>query len=132
MDYTVIQEQVNRLSDAMIAKGLREPSAKFSLVSHAEPSVYLTWKPLKKKSLYGSDEYEFFRGDTIGEMLAKAFAFVEALPSPEEYRFREFMGALGSVIDLGKENGIETDYLKPLRATMKRLSENALTDQRVS
>jgi hypothetical protein len=25
MDYTVIQEQIDRLSDAMIAKGLRNP-----------------------------------------------------------------------------------------------------------
>ena len=129
MDYTVIQEHVNRLSDAMIAKGLRQPSARFELRSHSEPCVLLSWTPYKKLS-YKSDKYEWFRKGTVGEMLAAAAAFIEAQPDAEEVKFNEFMGALGGVIDLGKENGIEVEFLNPLVATMKQLSENALTDQR--
>lgn len=131
MDYTVIQEQIDRLSDAMIAKGLRKPRAEFDLKSHSEPHVLLAYEPYKKNP-YGSDKYEWFRGGTVGEILAKASAFIEAQPSLEETKFNEFMGALGGVIDLGKENGIEVEHLNPLMATMKKLSENALTDQRVS
>ena len=132
MDYTVIQEQVDRLSDAMIGKGLRQPRAQFWMKAHEEPQVYLTWVDAKKKDSYVSDPFEFFRGGTVGEILAKAYAFIEALPSAEERKFHEFMGALGGVIDLGKENGIEVEHLNPLMATMKKLSENALTDQRVA
>jgi hypothetical protein len=131
MDFTVIQEQINRLSDAMIAKGLRQPTAHFSIKSHEEPHIYITWERAKK-SPYGSNEFQFFKGGTIGEILAKAFAYVDGLPSADEAKFKEFMGALGGVIDLGKENGIEVEFLNPLVATMKQLSENALTDQRAS
>jgi hypothetical protein len=128
MDYTVIQENVNRLSDAMIAKGLKKPRAQFELGSHVEPHVLLIYEPYKK-SPYGSDKYEWFRGGTVGETLAKASASIEALPDAEETKFKEFMSALGGVIDLGKENGIEVEHLNPLMATMKRLSENAITFQ---
>lgn len=131
MDYTVIQEQIDRLSDAMIAKGLRKPRAEFELRSHSEPHVLLAYEPYKK-SPYGYDKYEWFRGGAVGEIIAKAAAFIEAQPSLEETKFNEFMGALGGVIDLGKENGIEVEHLNPLMATMKKLSENALTDQRAS
>ena len=128
MDYTVIQEHVNRLSDAMIAKGLRQPSVKFYLESHMEMNLYLVWVPAKKKP-FESDKYEFFKGGTPGELFAKATDFIAALPTAEEAKFNEFMGALGGVIDLGKENGIEVEFLNPLVATMKQLSENALTFQ---
>ena|SRR5579859_5887931 len=131
MDYAVIQEQIDRLCDAMLAKGLRQPNAQFDLRAHQDCRIYITWKPLKRSDvgLYESDRYEFFNDGSPGELITKAFAFVEALPSPEETKFREFMGALGGVIDLGKENGIEVEFLNPLVATMKRLSENALTYQ---
>lgn len=131
MDYTVIQEQIDRLSDAMIAKGLRNPRVQFQLDSHKHPSLFVKWEKPKKAS-WESDIYEWFNGGTIGEMLAKAAAFIEAMPSSAETKFNEFVGELGRVIDLGKENGIEVEYLNPLLATMKTLSENALTDQRAA
>lgn len=131
MDYTVIQEQIDRLSDAMIAKGLRQPGAQFTIKSHEEFHVYITWKKHNKRA-YELDDFKFFKGGTPGEVLAKAFADIEAMPSADEAKFKEFMGALGGVIDLGKENGIEVEFLNPLVATMKQLSENALTDQRAS
>ncbi|WP_391564592.1 hypothetical protein [Sinorhizobium meliloti] len=45
---------------------------------------------------------------------------------------KQFMGALANVIDLGKDNGIEVEFLNPLQATMKKLSDNILTDQRAA
>lgn len=132
MDYAVIQEHVDRLSDMMLAKGLRQPRAEFELRSHTSPRVLLAWSPLKKKYDHIGDEYRFFNEGTVGEMLAAAEATIIALPSADETKFREFMGALGGVIDLGKENGIEVEFLNPLVATMKQLSENALTDQRAA
>jgi hypothetical protein len=43
---------------------------------------------------------------------------------------KEFMTALSDVIELGRQNGIEVDFVNPLVDTMRRLSENILTDQR--
>lgn len=128
MDYTVIQEHIDRLSDMMLAKGLRQPRAEFDLRSHSEPRVMLVNVPRNKKP-YESDVYAWFKDGTVGEMLAAAEAHILSLPSADETKFREFMSALGSVIDLGKDNGIEVEFLNPLRATMKKLSENALAYQ---
>lgn len=114
MDYTVIQEHVNRLSSLMVAKGLREPEVRFYIESNREMAVVLRWQPLKKKTAYELGRYEYVRGGTPGEMIAKAEAFILALPNADETKFREFMAALGGVIDLGKENGIEVEFLNPL------------------
>lgn len=129
MEIHVMQEQINRLSGAMLAKGLRSPSASFDMSSHEEPSIVLRWEKPKKRT-YELGDYHYIRGGTHGEMLAKADAFIATMPTAKEAKFNEFMGALGGVIDLGKENGIEVEFLNPLVATMKQLSENALTDQR--
>ena len=131
MDYTVIQEHVDRLSRAMLAKGLKKPSAEFEIRAVTQPRVVLRWTPYKAQTWHG-DHYEFFDEGTIGEMLAAAGAFIEQLPDAKENKFREFMSALGGVIDLGRENDIEVEFLNPLVATMKQLSENALTDQRAA
>lgn len=128
MDYTVIQEHLNRLSDLMVAKGLRQPRAQFSVKSHESESLFVAWTPAKKTGLL-DEKYQWFRDGTVGERLASAEAFIFSLPTADETKFREFMEALGGVIDLGKENGIEVAFLNPLRATMKKLSENALAYQ---
>jgi len=128
MDYTVIQEHIDRLSDMMLAKGLRSPRAEFELRAHVVPQVLLVHTPRNKKP-YEGDVYAWFKDGSVGEMLAAAEAHILSLPSADETKFREFMQALGGVIDLGKENGIEVEFLNPLRATMKKLSENALAYQ---
>ena len=50
----------------------------------------------------------------------------------EQAKLNDFMSALGKVIDLGNQHGIEADYLNPLVASMKKLSENIITDQRAA
>jgi hypothetical protein len=124
-----IQKRLDGISGVMVAKGLREPHAQFNLKSHMQPDAHLRWKPAKDRGSYSSDKYEWIKGDSIEALLSNAEAFVAALPDRDQVRFNEFMTALGGVIDLGKENGIEVEFLNPLVATMKRLSENALTHQ---
>lgn len=131
MRVTEIQSRVDALSKAMLAKGLSQPSAQFHIESGREPCVMLKWYKATK-DWSGSTKYEWLRADTAAKVLDAADAFVAGLPSADETKFREFMSALGGVIDLGKTNGIEVEFLNPLVATMKKLSENALTDQRAS
>jgi hypothetical protein len=130
MNVTEIQKRVDNLSRAMLAKGLRQPSAEFQVESNVAPCIWLKWKDAARSDRYLEDNhYEKIEGDEPKALFDKADAFVAELPSAEEARTREFMGALGKVIDLGKSNGIEVEFLNPLRATMKKLSENALAYQ---
>lgn len=129
MNASEIQKRVDELSKAMTAKGLREPDFSFSIRSHNDLKGYATWKAHNVGSRFGNEKYEFFHGSTPQEVIDKATAFIASLPSAEEAKRDEFLKALGGVIDLGKSSGIEVEVLNPLLATMKRLSENALTSQ---
>jgi hypothetical protein len=133
MDTKEIQTRVDALCRSMLDKGLRQPSAEFQVESNVAICIWLKWRDAAKSGRYLEDNhYEKIEGDEPEGLFAQASAFVAALPTKEETRFREFMGALGNVIELGRKNDIEVEFLNPLVATMKQLSENALTDQRAA
>jgi hypothetical protein len=125
MDSHEIQNRMDDLSRAMLAKGLRNPSAQVQVQAHVAPLVYMTWGVWPEPD----SRTEIIRDPDIREAIQTAFDLVKALPSPEEAKRQHFMASLAKVIDLGRENGIEVDFVNPLVETMKRLSENALTYQ---
>ena len=130
MDIEAIQKRIDKMPAAMSAKGLVEPEADFILSANSESYVRLYWyKDRAAKAKY-SPSYHYIRQGSISQKLDEADLFIATLPSRKEAQFQEFMTALGGVIDLGKSNGIEVDFLNPLVATMKRLSENAITHQK--
>jgi hypothetical protein len=133
MDSIEIQNRVNAISKAMLGKGLRKPSAAFRQECNKQPEVYLRWEdPTKPESSFNCDCYNFITEATPEEVLAKAEQYVRSLPPAEEARLKQFIGALANAIELGKENGIDVDFLNPLQKTMKKLSDNILTDQRAA
>lgn len=125
MDALAIQEKIDDLARAMLAKGLRNPSAMFWIEAHVAPRVYMHWGIHGQ----GDDRSEVVRDPDIGQAIADAFALIASLPSPEEAKRQQFMTDLAKLIDTGRENGIEIEFINPLTETMKRLSENALTYQ---
>ena len=129
MDTKIAQKRVDDLAAAMLAKGMRQPRSQLMLKSNEQPGVYMEWADDRRQ--FGT-AYEYFKGDSIENAFDKASAFIAARPTAEQARLDEFMGALGKVIDLGRQNGIEADYLNPLVASMKKLSENIITDQRAA
>jgi len=132
MDTKIAQKRVNDLSAAMVAKGMREPSAQLIMRSNEETRVYLNWKAGIDSGRYGNgDKYEFIRGEAA-DALTKAAAFIAEQPDAEQAKLKDFMAALGSVIDIGRQHNIEVEFLNPLVATMKTLSENVITDQRAA
>lgn len=132
MDTKIAQKRVNDLAAAMVAKGMREPEAQAWFKANAEPTIYLRWKAGIDRGAYlGNDKYEFMSGP-LDEVLGKASEFIATQPDAEQAKLNDFMAALGSVIDIGKQHGIEADYLNPLVASMKKLSENIITDQRAA
>jgi hypothetical protein len=124
-----VQQRINTMPAAMNAKGLRNPDAAFSIRANSELTAYLKWDD--KKTAYGS-AYHYAKAKMPAEFLDKLDAFIAALPSQDETRMKEFMTALSDVIELGRQNGIDVDHVNPLVDTMRRLSENIITDQRVA
>ena len=127
-----IQKAVDKLAKAMTAKGLRAPRAQINFESHKAAELFLVWKDARAETAYSDDKYKFIKGETLAKLISEAEAFIRQLPTAEETRMHEFMGALGKVIDLGRQNGVEADYLNPLVASMKKLSENIITHDRAA
>ena len=124
MNTNEIQQIINAMPARMSAKGLREPAVEFSLSANVSPQVMLRWK--KEGDGY-DNHYQWIKAESPREALDKAEAFIAALPSAEETKRNNFLTALGKVIDLGRETGIEVEFVNPLVETMKRISENAIT-----
>lgn len=132
MNTKEIQKRVDALADAMTAKGLSQAGAKIQVNSHEkEFLVILKWVDVSKPD-HSLDRtgYEFIRASTPEEALANADEFISKLPTADETRINQFMGALASVIDLGNQNGVDVEFINPLKVTMKKLSENVITDKR--
>lgn len=129
MDSKIIQKRVDELSAAMVAKGMVAPAASLHIESNAQPGVYLKWND--KSEQFGRAS-EWIVADTVADAFVEAERFVSSQPSAEQARLNEFMRALGKAIDLGNQYGIDAEYLNPLTASMKKLSENAITDQRAA
>ena len=127
MTYEEIQKRVNELSAVMLAKGMVAPQAEIHISSEKIPGAYLRWSD--KSAQYGS-ESEWISASTVDEAIARSEAFIASRPSAEQAKMNEFLRALGKVIDIGNEYGIEADYLNPLVASMKKLSENVITFQK--
>lgn len=120
-----IQKRADALCSGMLAKALAEPEAEYAIRSGARPRLALSWKSADRLKYR---EYEFIEGG-VESAFAKGAEFVAQLPSPEQAKMTAFMAALSEAIELGKKANIETEFVNPLLALMKRLSRNALTDR---
>lgn len=129
MDTKEIQTRLDAMPSAMAAKGLSRPRAEFDIRGNEAMQGMLSWDD--KRSLCSS-KYEWVKGKTPTDVLRKMDEFIAALPTPEEARMKEFMTALSDVIELGRKSGVEVEFANPLVETMKRLSCNIITDQRVA
>jgi len=123
-----IYTDINPLPAALSAKGKIKPDVWVCIEANAGIRVSMSWD--KRHQTYSYDrEYKTFSGDSFQEVLDKALAFIQQLPSAEQATLHEFMAKLGKLIDAGKADGIDLDYMNPLLDTMKRLSENVITFQ---
>lgn len=128
MDTKEIQARLDAMPAKMSAKGKATPSATFSLEGNSQPKVYIRWNP-KPSDPFAPNIYEWFKGETIGQQLDAADAFIEAMPSRDEELKTQFMRGLADLVELGKSSGIEVAFVNPLTELMKTLSENAITFQ---
>jgi hypothetical protein len=123
-----IYAAINPLPAMLTAKGKIKPEVSLSIEANAGFAISMNWDKRHAKYSYERD-YKIFLGASFEEALVKATTFIKELPSADQAKLHEFMGALGKLIDSGKADGIAVDFMNPLLDTMKRLSENVITHQ---
>ena len=126
MNVDEIQARLDAIIPAMLAKGLTKASAEYSIRSDQDTRLMLKFSKYDGVSSRDTWERDYHFCDTFDE----ADAFIAALPSAEETKRAAFMEQLAATIELGRANGIEVGYVNPLVETMRKLSENIITDQR--
>jgi hypothetical protein len=121
-----IYAAINPLPAMLSAKGKSKPSVDVRIEANAGISITMHWlKPHCRTDW--ENEYKCFLGDSLDDALTKALEFINEMPSAEQAKLHHFMGQLGNLIDAGKSDGIDLDYLNPLLDSMKRLSKNIIT-----
>ena len=123
-----IYAAINPLPGMLTAKGKIKPEVSLSIEANAGFAISMNWDKRHAKYSYERD-YKTVLGASFEEALVKATTFIKELPSADQAKLHEFMGALGKLIDSGKADGIAVDFMNPLLDTMKRLSENVITHQ---
>lgn len=128
MDTQEIQRRLHVMVSAMVGKGKVAPTAYLAMHGLAEPSLSLAWRKRGARNEYDKD-YTSFRGPDIGLVLAEGEAAIQELPALADELLAEFTSQLAATIEMGRGIGIDAEFINPLTEAMKRLSENALTDQ---
>lgn len=126
MTYEEIQKAVNEISKMLTDREVGHYACLFEVKSNSEPVFYMS----SQDKVFEGSSSKFIRGETPQEIIEKTKAFVMALPNKEDRNKQAFMAELASVIDKGKDLGIDVEYLNPLVEQMRSLSENIITDKR--
>ena len=121
----------DELAKLMADRGIVTPSAAIQARSgHRTARVTLNFA--KATSSY-PDKYEFISGDTIEEAVEKAEAWVMAQPTADERALQDALELTAKALEASREAGLDTGegaaFVAQLEAMMRRLSENAITDQ---
>lgn len=68
-------------------------------------------------------------GDGIDGIIAKGVKFIAEMTSIEDQKKKDFIAAIGRLIDQGREIGVDVDYMNPLTEMMGKLSTNIITKE---
>lgn len=122
----------DELAKLMADRGIITPSAAIEARSgHSTTRVVLNFAKAGERY---PRQYEFATGDTIEEAVEKAEAWIRAQPTAEERAIQDALDMTAKALEAGRKAGLDTGdgaaFVAQLEAMMKRLSENAITDQR--
>lgn len=124
-----ISTELSLLIKGMLAKGFRQPEARYTINADAQSYLYVAWVPVGSHHRTYSGDSVSFDGKTFEESHAKALEWLDKQPTPEQRRFREFAEILAKAVEVGKQNGIDAVLVNPLERAMRDLSKNALMFQ---
>lgn len=129
MTIAELRAAIDPLPGKMSAKGLRLPGVVLDLSANEPARVFAKYAGTPASNY--ADDYKWMdRQCSLREQIQELSDWIDALPTIEQARLNEFREMLAKTIELGKDAGIDDALVNPLAEAMKRLSENALTDQR--
>lgn len=110
----------------MSAKGLIKPDAQLNIIANGRSYYHLSWETPEGPSAY--EIFFFDDDDPFGAGLAAA-AWIKNLPDAEEKAKSDALALTAKALEASRAAGLEPEFLNPLEAMMKKLSENVITDQ---
>lgn len=126
MDYEKIMRTINdRLYavDAAILDKTGENPALLSQLSLWDGKCYILSYGLKSAK-YDSTATKLM--PSIDSAFAEMHAMIAALPDPENIKLHEHMKRVAACVDAGEKDGIDAQYITPLRMTVQAISSNLL------
>lgn len=126
MTYEEIQKAVNEISKMLTDRGVGHYSCSMNVRADEQPMFIVS----SYEKFFDGQDYLISKGDTPKEIFDAVTKMVRSLPNKEERNKQAFMAELASVIDKGKDLGIDVEFLNPLVEQMRSLSENIITDKR--
>ncbi len=114
-----IQAELNKMPAALSAAGWEQPEAQLMINANSRMTAHL-------RSWMDTATYHFAYGDTPAECIAKAWAFIKALPDPEQAILTTYSRKLADAIDYGHENNVPAKLVNPVRRAQKAVSDALL------
>ena len=119
------------LAALMLERGFKMPQVNLEIRSNVTQARILL-RYGKADSSY-PDQYQFCSADTPAEVVEKAEAWIMAQPTAEERKRKDALELTAKALEAARDAGMDTGegaaFVTQLEAMMKRLAENAITDQ---
>jgi len=121
MTISQIRAELDALVAAMLAKGVKTPSANLTIYSNARYSVAL-WCDMDAAQFDG--EYLKHRyGDSLTEAISAAHAYIATLPDPANEGLRKFTRHLAAAIDTATEYALPDEVVAPARDAIGKAND---------
>ena len=130
MNAAELLSEAQRLEKKILDKGYIVPSVTFKIhwlgddlsasMSYQSSSDYAS-----AKQIYPSASLE----DGWELIISRLDNHIDALISVSEAKKKDFITAMGRLIDQGREIGMEVEYMNPLTEMMGKLSTNIITKE---
>ena len=129
MNATEIKDALKAIEYTISDKGYYDPRAtlKVNWVGY-DLTIHLEYK----SSTWASVKSEFIHTDIevgIDGIIEKAVRHVAEIESIDDMKKKDFITAMGRLIDQGREIDIDVDFLNPLTEMMGKLSTNIITKE---
>ena len=121
MDTQEIQKRISKFNDKLVDRGFVRPDCEFQV---SNERFWVALRAQHPSGEYDNNFSEYISGDTPEDVFQQAE--VQPIPDIEERLKQDFVKSLGKLIDKGREIGIDVDFINPLEASMRKLSENIL------
>jgi hypothetical protein len=120
MTYDKIKAAMDDLVAEMLAKGIKTPSAEFTIKSGSRDNIVL-WCDTAARQLDGNYLKPIY-GESPADIIAKARAYIAALPDPATEGERKFTRALAHAVDIATEYALPDAVVAPVRAAIEEVN----------